>query len=80
MAYVFAAETAYRATQHSLHIHGGYGFTVECDIQLYFRRAKAWVASFADPERELVAVADRTFGLSRVALRNVLAKATCGGL
>jgi alkylation response protein AidB-like acyl-CoA dehydrogenase len=61
-AYVFAAETAYDAAQHSLHLHGGYGFTAECDIQLYYRRAKAWVTTFADPERELDVVADRTFG------------------
>ena len=53
MAFVFAAETAYAAAQHSLHLHGGYGFTVECDIQLYYRRAKAWVTAFADPDREL---------------------------
>jgi alkylation response protein AidB-like acyl-CoA dehydrogenase len=64
-AYVFAAETAYAAAQHSLHLHGGYGFTVECDIQLYYRRAKAWVTTFADPERELDVVANRTFGPAR---------------
>src|SRR5271156_5452501 len=62
MAYVFAAEMAYAATQHSLHIHGGYGFTVECDIQLYYRRAKAWGTAFADPERELDAVAGELYG------------------
>jgi alkylation response protein AidB-like acyl-CoA dehydrogenase len=62
MAYAFSAETAYTASQHSLHIHGGYGFTVECDIQLYYRRAKAWVTAFADPDRELDVIADRTFG------------------
>jgi len=73
MAYCFAAETAYAAAQHSLHIHGGYGFTVECDIQLYYRRAKAWVTAFADPQRELDLVADRMFGPSRPALRNALA-------
>ena len=66
MAFVFAAETAYAAAQHSLHIHGGYGFTVECDIQLYYRRAKAWVTAFADPERELDVVADRAYGPSRI--------------
>jgi alkylation response protein AidB-like acyl-CoA dehydrogenase len=66
MAYVFAAETAYAAAQHSLHLHGGYGFTSECDIQLYFRRAKAWVTTFADPERELDVVADRTLGPVRI--------------
>ena len=49
MAFVFAAETAYQASQHSLHVHGGYGFTEEYDIQLYYRRAKAWTVAFADP-------------------------------
>jgi alkylation response protein AidB-like acyl-CoA dehydrogenase len=62
MAFVFAAETAYHATAHSLHVHGGYGFMEECDIQLYYRRAKAWAAAFADPRRELLTVADRRFG------------------
>jgi alkylation response protein AidB-like acyl-CoA dehydrogenase len=62
MAFAFAAETAYFAAAHSLHVHGGYGFTEEYDIQLYYRRAKAWATSFADPRRELLAVADRRFG------------------
>ncbi|MCV7116662.1 acyl-CoA dehydrogenase [Mycobacterium nebraskense] len=62
MAFVFAAETAYHATTHSLHVHGGYGFMEEYDIQLYYRRAKAWAAAFADPLRELLTVADRRFG------------------
>jgi alkylation response protein AidB-like acyl-CoA dehydrogenase len=62
MAFAFAAETACQAAQHSLHVHGGYGFTEEYDIQLYYRRAKAWATAFADPRRELLAVADRRFG------------------
>jgi len=62
MAFVFAAETAYQVTAHSLHIHGGYGFMEEYDIQLYYRRAKAWAVTFADPRRELLRVADRKFG------------------
>ena len=65
MAFVFAAETAYAAAQHSLHLHGGYGFTVECDIQLYYRRAKAWVTAFADPDRELEVTADALYGPAR---------------
>jgi alkylation response protein AidB-like acyl-CoA dehydrogenase len=67
MAFVFAAETAYAAAQHSLHLHGGYGFTVECDIQLYYRRAKAWVTAFADPDRELDVAADALYGRARTA-------------
>ncbi|GAB4902146.1 acyl-CoA dehydrogenase family protein [Mycobacterium avium] len=62
MAFVFAAETAYHVTAHCLHVHGGYGFMEEYDIQLYYRRAKAWAAAFADPQRELLTVADRRFG------------------
>lgn len=41
MALAFAAETAERTAATSLHAHGGYGYTIEYDIQLYFRRAKA---------------------------------------
>jgi alkylation response protein AidB-like acyl-CoA dehydrogenase len=57
-AFIFAAELAYQVAQHSLHIHGGYGFTQECDIQLYYRRSQAWAATVADPGRELLALAD----------------------
>jgi alkylation response protein AidB-like acyl-CoA dehydrogenase len=62
MAFVFASEAAYHAATHSLHVQGGYGFMEEYDIQLYYRRAKAWAAAFADPRRELLTVADRRFG------------------
>ena len=34
----------------SLHYHGGYGFMLEHDIQLYFRRATAWPAQFGEPD------------------------------
>ena len=57
-AFIFAADVAYHAAQHSLHIHGGYGFTQECDIQLYYRRSQAWAATVADPGRELLVLAD----------------------
>ncbi len=79
MAFVFAAETAYAATQHSLHIHGGYGFTVECDIQLYYRRAKAWVTTFADPERELDVMADEMYAPARPERQGAVSAANPGG-
>ncbi|GAB3836000.1 acyl-CoA dehydrogenase family protein [Dactylosporangium cerinum] len=41
MAAAFAGRAARQATDRSLHAHGGYGYTLEYDIQLYFRRAKA---------------------------------------
>ena len=49
LACAFNAEAAREASYRSLHYHGGYGFMLEFDIQLYFRRAKAWPAQFAEP-------------------------------
>ncbi|MCU1359996.1 MAG: acyl-CoA dehydrogenase protein [Ilumatobacteraceae bacterium] len=41
MAFLFAGQAAELTTSRVLHFHGGYGFMLEYDIQLYFRRAKA---------------------------------------
>lgn len=41
MALAFAAERGLAVAGDSLHYHGGYGFTLEYDIQLYYRRARA---------------------------------------
>jgi alkylation response protein AidB-like acyl-CoA dehydrogenase len=49
LACAFNSEAAREASYRSLHYHGGYGFMLEYDIQLYFRRAKAWPAQFAEP-------------------------------
>jgi alkylation response protein AidB-like acyl-CoA dehydrogenase len=49
LAFAFSAETAREASYRSLHYHGGYGFMLEYDIQLFFRRAKAWPAQFVEP-------------------------------
>jgi alkylation response protein AidB-like acyl-CoA dehydrogenase len=46
----------------SLHFHGGYGFTLEYDIQLYFRRAKGWPLLLAAPDAEAQLLADRLVG------------------
>ncbi len=62
MSFVFAYETARDATHRSLHIHGGYGFVMEQDIQLYYRRARGWANVFAEPGAVLERVADRRYG------------------
>jgi alkylation response protein AidB-like acyl-CoA dehydrogenase len=49
MAFLFTSEVAFRIAAESLHVHGGYGYTLEYDIQLYFRRAKAWPLAYGDP-------------------------------
>ena len=57
MAFWFAGDTAQRAAAWSLHVHGGYGFMEEYDIQLHFRRAKATRLVLGDPRRELQSLA-----------------------
>lgn len=62
MAFVFAAESAMQSTAAGLHVHGGYGFMLEYDIQLFFRRAKAWASVYDDPRREYQRIADLLYG------------------
>ena len=62
MAFAFAYETARDATQRSLHIHGGYGFGMEQDIQLYYRRTRGWAMVYGEPAAALDRVADMRYG------------------
>lgn len=59
MAFAFAAESARDTTSRSLHFHGGYGFTMEHDVQLYYRRARAWAGVYAEPRQVYRRAADR---------------------
>jgi len=61
MAFLFAADCAFRTTRECLQFHGGYGFTLEYDIQLFFRRAKAWPLALGDPRREYARLADQVY-------------------
>jgi alkylation response protein AidB-like acyl-CoA dehydrogenase len=53
MAYWWAARTADETARRALHTFGGYGVTLEYDLQLFFRRAKAWPLVLGDPADEL---------------------------
>jgi alkylation response protein AidB-like acyl-CoA dehydrogenase len=61
MAFLFSAEVAFRVAAENLHFHGGYGYTLEYDIQLFFRRAKAWPLSYGDPKDGYQSLAARLF-------------------
>ncbi len=61
MAFLFASQSAFKTAGDSLHFHGGYGYTLEYDIQLYFRRAKAWSLAAGDPRREFQRLAGLLF-------------------
>jgi len=57
MAKLFATQTCRDVTGVAIQVHGGMGFTVECDAQLYFRRAKSWQLNWFDDDHleELIA-------------------------
>lgn len=62
MAFAFCSRAAQQAAGVSLHTHGGYGFMLEYDIQLAYRRAKGWALMGGDPRRGLHDLADALFG------------------
>ncbi|GIT00737.1 MAG: hypothetical protein CM1200mP26_24490 [Acidimicrobiales bacterium] len=57
MAKLFATQTCRDVTGVAIQVHGGMGFTVECDAPLYFRRAKSWQLNWFDDDylEELIA-------------------------
>jgi hypothetical protein len=59
IAFVHAAEAAERAGSVGVHTQGGFGFTLESDEQLYYRRAKGWALIGGDRREELQRVAGR---------------------
>jgi alkylation response protein AidB-like acyl-CoA dehydrogenase len=50
MAFAFTSETAERATYDAIHFHGGYGFMLEHDVQLHYRRARGWARVWGGAE------------------------------
>jgi alkylation response protein AidB-like acyl-CoA dehydrogenase len=67
MAFLFATRAARRAGTVGLHVHGGYGFTLEYDIQLFYRRTQAWPLALGDPRQATATLADALFGPVEVA-------------
>jgi len=59
MAWWWAGQSANRAVARALHSFGGYGVSLEYDIQLYYRRARGWSLLAGDPAQELDAAAER---------------------
>ena len=59
MACAFGAETAEQVAGDSVHVHGGVGFSLEGDPQLFFRRAKGWPLAIGGAHSEYQVVADR---------------------
>jgi alkylation response protein AidB-like acyl-CoA dehydrogenase len=72
----FCGEVAEEAAGFSLHVHGGYGFMLEYDVQLHVRRAKATRLLLGDPRAELRTIADRRWGAAAPDPAAVAAAAT----
>ncbi len=62
LAYWFAAQAMTKAVTRSIRVFGGYGMSMEYDIQLYFRRARGWSLAAGDPARELRRAGERLWG------------------
>jgi alkylation response protein AidB-like acyl-CoA dehydrogenase len=61
MAFLFLSELALKTARESLQFHGGYGYTLDYDIQLFVRRARAWPLLAGDPRREYQRLACRLY-------------------
>jgi alkylation response protein AidB-like acyl-CoA dehydrogenase len=68
MAKVAAEEAALFASDRAVQLHGGFGFTWDCDAHLYYKRALAGAATWGDAlfhRRQLVADLRRLAGAPR---------------
>ena len=54
MTFWWSARVADETTRRAVHTYGGYGVTLEYDLQLFFRRAKALPLVLGDPATQLV--------------------------
>lgn len=61
MAFAFTCEAAQRATYHALHAHGGYGFMLEYDVQLHYRRVRGWPRVWGDADAAYRRAADARY-------------------
>lgn len=68
LVYGWLAQAAPTAARVALHTHGGYGLSMEYDIQLFLRRAKTWALLAGDPGDAYVEAADRRWRDGRAAL------------
>jgi alkylation response protein AidB-like acyl-CoA dehydrogenase len=61
MAWWWAGRAAERAVLRSVRAFGGYGVSLEYDVQLYFRRVRLVSLLLGDPQEHLDTIAERRF-------------------
>jgi alkylation response protein AidB-like acyl-CoA dehydrogenase len=62
MAKLYAGKTFREATAMAQQVFGGNGFTLDFDVQLYFRRAKSWQLNYWDDRHLEELIADQVLG------------------
>ncbi len=62
MAFAFTAKAAEKTTYDAIHTHGGYGFMLEYDMQLHYRRARGWSRVWGDADVAYQRAADARYG------------------
>ena len=62
MAKLYAGKTLREATAMAQQVFGGNGFTLDFDVQLYFRRAKSWQLNYWDDRYLEELIADQVLG------------------
>ena len=62
MAFAFGSQAADMATYNAVHVHGGYGFMLEHDVQLLYRRARGWTRVWGDAAMAMRRVAAARYG------------------
>jgi len=50
MSFAFSSRAVAAASYDAVHLHGGYGFMLEHDAQLFYRRARGWARVWGDAE------------------------------
>ncbi len=63
-AFLFASETARATTAAAVQFHGGVGYTLAHDIQLYHRRARGWPMVLGDAAEEWRRLGSLLYGAS----------------
>jgi alkylation response protein AidB-like acyl-CoA dehydrogenase len=62
MAKAFASEAALKAARASIQVHGAIGYTWECDVQLFAKKAWALAGAYGDSRSHRRRVADAVLG------------------
>ncbi|MEY2397069.1 MAG: hypothetical protein QOJ00_243 [Actinomycetota bacterium] len=62
MAFAFAVRAGEVATYNALHFHGGYGFMLEYDVQLFYRRVRGWSRVWGSAADASARAADARYG------------------